>query len=113
MKTNELILFVDRLPSDIQYEIKRWLIPDIQTITFCKDTFINPYNKYYVALFNENIIQNKNEFFLTRISKKNGKHQYYITKQIIIETEYNIVYYDYYSIYVGKDIINALFKLLL
>ena len=113
MKPNELILFVDRLPSDIQYEIKRWLIPDIQNIIFYNDTFIHSYNIYYVALFNQNIIQNKNEFFLTRISKKNGKHRYYITKQILIETEYNIVYYDYYSIYVGKDLINALFKLLL
>ena len=76
-------------------------------------------NKYDIGILHQNKIQNKNNFYLTRIAKKNGKHRYYITKQIIdtIEVEhgdrpYNIYYYDYYSIYIGKNLSDGLFKLL-
>ena len=65
-------------------------------------------------------MQNNKGMFLSRISKKNNKHRYYITKLIIdsMEVEYNdsvinMNYYDYKSIYVGKSIDKALIKLLL
>jgi hypothetical protein len=65
-------------------------------------------------------LQNDKGLFLSRISKKNNKHRYYITKEIIdqVEIEYNdsvinMNYYEYKSKYVGKNIDKALIKLLL
>jgi hypothetical protein len=65
-------------------------------------------------------VQNDKGLFLSRISKKNNKHRYYITNLIIdpVEIEYNdsiinMNYYEYKSKYVGKSIDKALIKLLL
>ena len=72
------------------------------------------------GILNENWckVKNKNSLFLSRIPKKNGKHRYYITKEIIkideYETEYDeygdILYYNYNykSKYVGKNLKEAL-----
>ena len=65
-------------------------------------------------------MENDKGMFLSRISKKNDKHRYYVTKEIIdtIEIEYNDMlierhYYEYKSKYLGKNIHEALIKLIL
>jgi bifunctional N-acetylglucosamine-1-phosphate-uridyltransferase/glucosamine-1-phosphate-acetyltransferase GlmU-like protein len=65
-------------------------------------------------------VKNNKGMFLSRISKKNNKHRYYITEEVIdvMEVEYNdsvinMYHYEYNSKYVGKNIDEALIKLLL
>ena len=111
------------IPTEIGNEILSYLIPEPSNITFCREYPKSNYNsyssKYEVAYIGNKKIQNNQEKYLSRIWKKNGKHRYYITNELIdsIETEYNdmfidIYYYDYVSIYVGKNIHHALIQLL-
>jgi hypothetical protein len=111
------------LPPYIGNEIFKFLIPDIDTIQFCNYGLHRqlPYKTHYeVALIGNKKIANKSGLFLSRISKKNGKHRYYITEEIVDVThvEYNgrehpIYYYEYLSKYVVKNIDNELIQLLL
>jgi len=82
--------------------------------------------KYDVAFLDDELIKNENGLYLSRISKKNGKHRYYITNEGQSFTcngcgeegccsrycrgglEYS---YYYKSKYVGKDIEVALLQL--
>ena len=128
----DLNYYFNNLPECLRKEIFSNIIPDSRNIKFHKyypntrETNYN-YAKYEVARNNKNfIIKNTNNLMLSRIPKKNGKHRYYITnvryasecadcgpkcfswqycKASVIDLEY------YSSIYVGKNLDEALFKL--
>jgi hypothetical protein len=112
------------LPIEIKKEITTFLIPASNSIIFntiSSNSYISNYSsRYEMAFICNKQVQNDKGWFLSRISKKNNKHRYYITKLIIdlVEVEYNdsvinINYYEYKSKYVGKSIDEALVKLLL
>ena len=112
------------LPTEIRKEITTFLIPASNNIIFntiSSNSYVSNYSsRYEMAFICNKQVQNDKGLFLSRISKKNNKHRYYITKLIIdsMEVEYNdsvinMNYYDYKSIYVGKSIDKALIKLLL
>ena len=112
------------LPIEIRKEITTFLIPASNNIIFNtikSIRYVSSYSsRYEKAFIGDKIVQNNKGMFLSRLSKKNKKHRYYITKLIIdsMEVEYNdsvinMNYYDYKSIYVGKSIDKALIKLLL
>jgi hypothetical protein len=116
--------FITNLPIEIEREIFSFIIPDSKNIIFNRyvtKSFNNHYNsKYEKAFINSELVKNKEGLYLTRISKKNGKHRYYISKDIIdvIHVEYNdrevpLYYYEYSSSYVGKKLDKALITLLL
>ncbi len=117
---NELI---KKLPPYIGKEILSYLIPNIEDINFIKYKgcynldYYNP--KYEKGYINNNLCEN-NDYYLSRISKKNGKHRYYISRQYedVMETEYNdriynLYMYEYKSYYIGKNLEIALQELLL
>ena len=106
--------FITSLPIEIEREIFSFIIPDAKNIIFNRyvtKSYNNHYNsKYEKAFINNELVKNKEGLYLTRISKKNGKHRYYISKDIIdvIHVEYNdreVPYYlyEYSSTYVGKN----------
>ena len=111
-------------PLDITREIIKFLIPDSKKIIFKvipSDSYVSNYNSRYEKAFIDNkIVENKKGMFLSKISKKNNKHRYYITEETkdVIEVEYNDMlinryFYEYTSKYVGKNINEALIKLML
>ena len=127
-KENNLSL--NKLPTELEREILSYLIPEPKNIEFFDSFFGNceiyhgSYSlKYKIAIDKNtnNKIKNKKGQFLSKISKKNGKHRYYITNKIKMidpdETEYDeygpIYHYNYKYIsnYVGKNIIHALIEL--
>ena len=112
------------LPIDITREITTFIIPASNNIIFkiiSSNSYVSSYSSRYEKAFIDNkIVKNEKGMFLSRISKKNNKHRYYITEEIIdtIEVEYNDrlinqYYYEYKSKYVGKNIDEALIKLIL
>lgn len=123
---------IKNLPTEMSREIFSFLIPDPDKVEFKKERPCSSYNsysaKYEVAYYKKNIkiltnmddddgISNIDNYYLTRIAKKNGKHRYYITRELVdvIQVEYgdrevDIFHYDYISKYIGKDLIWALFK---
>ena len=112
--------FMSKLSSDLGNKIYSFLIPESKNIKFCKysinkhsNSSYNP--KYEKAYINNLLVINTSGLYLSRISKKNKKHRYYITEEIIdiIDVEhhdsiYKINHYDYLSTYVGKNIDKAL-----
>jgi hypothetical protein len=122
------VKFVKRikgLPDEMTREIFSFLIPDPNKIVFRNERPCSSYNsyslKYEVAFFqNIKIVDSTDKFYLCRIAKKNGKHRYYITKELVdvIQTEdYNdreidIFHYDYISKYIGKNLTRALFEVI-
>ena len=117
-----LVAFIQKLPYDMEREIMSFLVPDLSKAVFRENRKGNDssYSERYSSLFiNGKILVNHNNNYISRICKKNGKHRYYITREVIdiIETEYcahpwNIYYYDYVSTYVGKNLDYAVFLLL-
>jgi len=116
-------IFLKNNCMEINREIFSYLIPDIEKIEFRKvypRSNYNSYsNKYDVAFFKNMKIVNSQDMYLTRIFKSNGKHRYYITREITdcIQIEYNdrevdIYHYDYVSTYIGKKLIYSLINLL-
>ena len=126
-----LDFYINKLPTYIGKEIFSFIIPFSQNIIFYSHdeyfknviTYIEGIplsyytnyeysRKYEIAYLNNNILQNINGLYLSRISKKNGKYRYYISEEILdcmdvedsdyIERE--VMYYRYESKYVGKDI---------
>ena len=100
-----------------------FLIPDINKIYFYQDiprSVYNSYNpKYDVAFFNNTKIINKTKnkycFYLSRITKKNGKYRYYISREEIdciqiehCDREIDIFHYDYISEYIGTNLFTAI-----
>ena len=117
--------YISKLPFDVGREILSFLVPESKYIKFYKcstnshsnSSYSSRYEKAYIS---EKILKNKDGLYLSRIWKKNKKHRYYITEEIVdtIHAEYNdhlcaIYYYDYSSRYVGKDLDNAIVSLLL
>ena len=117
------------LPTELSREIFSYLIPDPDKVEFKKERPCSSYNsysaKYDVAYFNnikimtnmDGNIDSIDDYYLCRIAKKNGKHRYYLTRELVdvIQVEYNdrevhIFHYDYISKYIGKDLVKALFK---
>jgi hypothetical protein len=105
--------------TDVGREILSFLIPDSKHVTFERHS-TNSYSsnnssRYERAFVNNKLVQNKKGLYLSRISKKNGKHRYYITKVTIDENEveYNdstitVYYREYSSNYIGKNLEHAL-----
>jgi hypothetical protein len=132
------VKFVKRikgLPDEMTREIFSFLIPDPDKIVFRNERPCSSYNsyshRYEVAFFqNIKIVANVttdtdshysiDDYYLCRIAKKNGKHRYYITKELVdviqIEDynyrEIDIFHYDYVSKYIGKNLTRALFEVI-
>jgi len=111
-------------PTEIENEIISFLIPSSNKIIFCKPSRKNGNSslseKYENAYIDNQIVENKKGFYLSRIPKKNGKHRYYITREDVdvIHVEHGdswrkLYWYDYSSKYAGKCIDEALMKLFL
>jgi len=117
------------LPTEMSREIFLYLIPDPEKVEFKKENPCSSYNsysaKYEVAYIKKKKImtdmhdnvESIDHSYLTRIAKKNGKHRYYITREVVdcIQVEYgdrevDIFHYDYISKYIGKDLYTALFE---
>jgi hypothetical protein len=114
---------MQHLPMEIGKEIFSFLLPNSRYITF-RMYLTNGYSRssyhprYEKAFIGDEKVKNKRGFYLSKIWKKNGKHRYYITKEIVdmIDIEYNdrektIYHYDYASYYVGRNIDMALLEL--
>jgi len=129
--TDILTKQIKNLPIEMSIEIFSYLIPDPDKIQFRKENPCSSYSSYHVKydvafLQNKKIltnmdddIENIDNYYLTRISKKNGKHRYYITRELVdvIQVEYNdrevdIFHYDYISKYIGKNLWKALFEVI-
>lgn len=138
MANNALICLLKNLPPYIGREIFTFLIPESRNASFRKYAnygFYGCYSPKYDALFaGDKLIENKKGTYLCRISKKNGKHRYYLTDEY--ETRVcegcgkpvsgcaercrsyycggNFEYYhDFSSRFVGKDIDRALIELMI
>jgi len=120
---NTLDNHIINLPNELIREIFDFLVPNISKICFCKVTTRRNYDaynmKYEIAYYNNIEMVNPNGLFLSRIYKKNGKHRYYITKEIVdtIEVDYSdrcieLFCYEYSSKYVGKNLKQAILQLL-
>jgi hypothetical protein len=117
--------FVRRLPVELGREIFSFLIPATKDIRFCNKrirsgAYCSYSEKYENAFAGKDLLKNEKGFYLSRINKKNGKHRYYITEEMVdvIHVEHNdelrpLYMYEYYSKYVGKNIEKALVSLLL
>ena len=123
---------IKHLPTELSREIFSYLIPDPDKVEFKKEHPCSSYNsysaKYEVAYYKKNIkimtnnnydLENIDNYYLTRISKKNGKHRYYLTRELVdvIQVEYgdrevDIFHYDFISKYIGKDLVKALFEVI-
>jgi hypothetical protein len=112
---------IRNLPPYLGKEIFSYLIPNANDIVFVKYESNHTYDyynsKYEKGYLNNRLCQNNN-YYLSRISKKNGKHRYYISQQFedVLETEfneriYNLYMYEYKSVYVGKNLEIALLEL--
>ena len=121
-RNQNLLFFIQKLPYDMEREILSFLVPDLSKAVFRENRkgCDSSYSERYSSLcINGRILENHNKNYISRIIKKNGKHRYYITREVIdvIETEYcahpwNVYYYDYVSKYVGKNIDYAVIILL-
>lgn len=89
---------IKNLPVEMTREIFSFLIPEPDKIVFRNERPCSSYNsyspKYEVAFFQNikivaNIITDTDacysvdDYYLCRIVKKNGKHRYYITKELV------------------------------
>ena len=122
--------FVDNLPPYVDSNVYSYIIPecyrDTKTIHFTNKygiikSKIGGYNMRYDTAYDKDgyKIRNKKGQFLSRITKKNGKHRYYITTETFIPTENTLsmepnewfeidAYHEYDSKYVGKKIEKAM-----
>jgi hypothetical protein len=70
---------IGNLPHEVGMEILSFIINDSTTVRFrsfsvySNNLAYNP--RYQVAFIGENLVKNKNGEYLSRISKKNGKHR--------------------------------------
>ena len=131
--TNQLDVYIKRLPPFIGKFIFSFLIPDTKSIEFgdYRKTMRDNYGyslRYEVAFYDNSLLENFMGMYLSQIKKKNGKHRYYLTKEYETHCcqgcgmdgcrsnycrggwEYEKTY-D--SKYVGKDLENALCALFL
>ena len=134
----ENTLDIQKLPEDIRRVIFSFIISDSLDIKF-RIHQINIYNeeysrKYQVAFIGDKYVENNNGQFLSRISKPNGKHRYYLSSEYqtsfcqdcgkntylldycrdSIDCRDNIEYqYHFNTKYIGKNIDIALLELYL
>ena len=128
---NSLDNYIKKLPTEICREIFSFIIPRsfdiifydyhkyIEDITVIYQgvplSYYTGYafsNKYKIAYLGNNLLQNQNGLYLSRIFKKNGKYRYYITKEVLDCREdedsngriCDYFYYRYISKYIGNDI---------
>lgn len=125
--------FLERLPEEIQDNIFSYIIPQYSKIVF-KDYYppeadkTNCNRKYKVAFIQgtRNYIINPYRLLLSQIPKKNGKHRYYLTKEVfelqcdncengdcrsIRYCHGNLRHiYTYSSTYIGKNLNYALIQ---
>ena len=127
--------YIKKLPPYIGKEIFKFIIHDSFNITFSHYSKYNNNNNYSmmytVAYINQKVIENRYGTYLSRITKQNGKHRYYLTN------EFQTVYcggcgeeinrynrhngcrggldyeYSYKNKYIGKDLDAALLELFL
>ena len=126
-----LDFYLKKLPTEIGKEIFSFIIPISSNIifysyrkyvenicTYIEGIPLSYYTnyeygrKYEIAYLDNNILQNQNGLYLSRISKKNRKHRYYITKEILDcrdeedsdGIEQQVLYYRYESKYIDKNI---------
>ena len=119
MKT--LDQYMERLPPFIGREIFGFIMPELSCITF-----VTTYSRYERALVDDKMVQNEKGVFLCRIPKKNGKHRFYLSQEVVVSSECNgcgeakcysdycgstFYEYGYENKYVGKDVQEALFCL--
>jgi hypothetical protein len=110
-------------------DVSSGAVADLTAITFrrfCKYTGNYAYNpKYEAAFIGDELLQNKDGVYLSRMFKKNGKHRYYLTEEHeTVEcsscgedrctSQYcrSRLEYSYYftSTYLGRDMVGALQK---
>ena len=116
-------ILIKHLPPELGKEIFSYLLPNSKDIVFvtpkkrCYHDYCN--DKYENAFINNMLFENEQGYYLSRISKKNGKYRYYITHEMVdvLELEsneryYNMYMYEYKSTYVGKNMEIALLTLL-
>lgn len=128
---NSLDNYIKKLPSEIGREIFSFIIPRSLDIIFydyikyiednsvfyegIPQSYYTGYayrNTYKIGYLGNNLLQNKNGLFLSRIFNKNGKHRYYITKELLDCREdedsngriCDYFYFRYISKYIGNDI---------
>lgn len=131
--TTQLDLHINNLPPFIGKYIFSFLIPDEDSIEFGSYKKTQRDNsgyslRYEVAFYDNRLLENFRGLYLSRIKKANGKHRYYLTTEC--QTHYcqgcgmegcrseycrgGWEYEKWYeSKYVGRELENALFKLLL
>ena len=82
--------YMEMLPPYIGKEIFKFIIPNSSYITFRRYSIYNSDSlysqKYEIAFIKEKRVVNKEGVYLCRISKKNGKHRYYLTKEYNYDT---------------------------
>jgi hypothetical protein len=123
--------FVSKLPAEIGREIFQFLlppstvIPDSNEIEYYKGfpSFDDAYNsRYETAFIDDARVENSEGAFLSRISKPNGKHRYYISQSNEVLTNQEEMRMDhragpeyvryYKSRYVGHNMDLAILALL-
>ena len=121
---------IHRLPEELVKEIFHFIMPDAITISFRNySIYQGNYRcdkRYDVAFIGEKPFITENGRYLSRIAKKNGKHRYYLTKEIEkrfcqgcgnegCSSRYcrgGFDYeYEYESNFIGKDLDKALLEL--
>jgi|LauGreDrversion4_2_1035121.scaffolds.fasta_scaffold01618_10 hypothetical protein len=131
--TTELDVYMKMIPKCVGRYIFSFLIPNEESVEFgdygqTQRDSSGYSRRYEVAFYDNRLLENFRGLYLSRIKKTNGQHRYYLT------TEKTTYYcngcgsescrseycrggweYDkwYESKYVGKELDNALFKLLL
>jgi len=110
--------FLHRLPPFLGKEIFSYLIPT--DVKFINHRFLYSEEdhhgyKYENALINGQYYKNGKGWYLSRIWKEKEKHRYYLTHRFMqteIEEDRIISYYDYSSVYFGKNLESALLQIL-
>ena len=78
--------FIGKLPLDPGKEIFNFILPDSKNIEFRSfgnhkyDDLIN--KKHNAAFIGNELLQNKNSYYLMRLKNKKGKYRYYMTRLI-------------------------------
>ena len=113
---------MNTLPRELGCEIFSFIVPNSSQIEFRKHNHRSrdSYNKRcQKAYINGYLLKNKDNKFLSRVCKKNGKHRYYISREFIdsieieqYDREITIYMYEYTHTYVGKDLNKAILELI-
>lgn len=78
--------FMGKLPIDLGKEIFNFILPDSKNIEFRSfgnrkyDDHVK--QKYNAAFIGNELLQNKNSYYLMRLKNKKGKYRYYMTRMI-------------------------------